>query len=227
MLDPAALDALDDIEFPGTRRGWSPARFPEDPVAAQRLREWIASEEGGIDAVRLELSGADLSHADFSESWFCEAKCLATRLAGCEFYRSHAEGADLSQADLTESSLVRINLDEAILRGTILDRANLVGASLCDVDASDASCCATQFGGSSLLGVDFSGANLSDAQFDENSFKVKLNGKTILRGATGTVFGPVEFTDEGQSQTFSGIALQSWLRDQGADIRVIEPRWRT
>lgn len=83
----------------GTRKGWAPARFPADGVAAQRLREWLDAGEGGLDAVRLDLSGADLSHGDFSESWFTDSKLMNVTLVSSELYRSDAQGADLRGAD--------------------------------------------------------------------------------------------------------------------------------
>ncbi len=75
--------------------------------------------------------------------------------------------------------------------------------------------------GSSLLEVSLRGADLSGAVFDENSFKVTLDTKTVLHGATGTVFGPAELVDMGQSHKLAGSDLQNWLRNHGADIHVI------
>ncbi|MEV0143894.1 MULTISPECIES: pentapeptide repeat-containing protein [unclassified Nonomuraea] len=205
----------------GTRNHWTPARPPEDGIAAQRVREWIDAGEGGLDAVGLNLSGADLSHGDFSESWFTGAKLVNLRLRGAELYRSDAHGADFSGADLTECSLVRVNLDDAVMRGAILDGANLVKASLYGVDASGASCRGTQFMGSSLLGVNLRSADLSNAVFQENSFKVTLDQNTKLVGASGSVFGPVVIVENGISRELSGSALEEWLTLKGGSLRVM------
>ncbi|MFC7828542.1 pentapeptide repeat-containing protein [Streptomyces sp. NPDC057375] len=72
---------------PGTRRGWTPPRLPRDPVAAERLREWLAGDGSGLDAVGLDLAGADLSGGDLSESRFTEAKSSDVALVGCELNR--------------------------------------------------------------------------------------------------------------------------------------------
>ncbi|MGW7483286.1 pentapeptide repeat-containing protein [Nonomuraea muscovyensis] len=205
----------------GTRNHWTPARPPEDGIAAQRVREWIDAGEGGLDAVGLNLSGADLSHGNFSESWFTGAKLVNMRLRGAELYRSDAHGADFSGADLTECSLVRVNLDDAVMRGAILDGTNLAKASLYGIDASGASCRGTQFMGSSLLGVNLRCADLSNAVFQENSFKVTLDHNTKLVGASGSVFGPVVIVENGISRELSGAALEEWLTLKGGSLRVM------
>ncbi|MBX9398259.1 pentapeptide repeat-containing protein [Streptomyces sp. TRM72054] len=206
----------------GTRKGWTPVRFPVDDVAARRLHEWIDAGEGGLDAVGLDMSEADLSHADFSESWFTDARLTNVKLIGAELYRSDAQGADLTGADLTGSSLVRVNLDDAILRNATLDGANLVKSSLYDVDASGASCRGTQFKGASLLGVDFCSADLRDSVFGENSFQVTLDRTTKLEGASGSIFESVVIVEEEITRELSGTELQEWIAERGGVIQVLD-----
>ncbi|MFH8223863.1 pentapeptide repeat-containing protein [Streptomyces sp. NPDC018057] len=207
----------------GTRKGWAPARFPSDAAAAERLREWIEAEGGGLDAIALVLDGADISHGDFSESWFSDAKLRNVRLVDSELYRSDMQGADMSGSDLSGCSLVRVNLDDAILRDATLDGANLVKASLYDVDAAGAKCRGTQFAGSSLLGVDFRGADLSDSTFDRNSFRVTLDQETRLVGASGSVIGPVVLVHETSSHELGGQELEEWITSRGGRIQVVSP----
>jgi uncharacterized protein YjbI with pentapeptide repeats len=208
---------------------WAPAHLPQDPVAAQRLQEWLARGEGqnrrcGLDAVGLDLRGADLSGGDFSQSWFTEATLTGVRLVRAELYRADAQGADLSGADLTGGSLVRVNLDEAVLRDAVLDGADLVKASLWGVDATGASCRGTRFMGAALLRVDLRAADLRGAVFDRNAFHVTLDENTKLHGATGSVFGPVTLVDGAGRRELHGAELGAWLSGRGAvGIQVVPP----
>ncbi|MGR4881842.1 pentapeptide repeat-containing protein [Streptomyces sp. LARHCF249] len=225
---------------------WSPRVMPADSEAAGRLREWLDGDGdgddgdgdgdgdddgndgagGGIDVMGLDLSGADLSGADFSESLFMDTRLVDARLAGAEFYRAELQGADLTRADLTNACLVRAQLDDAVLRNAVLDGADLGRASLYQVDASSARCRGTRFMGASLLDVNFRGADLSQAILQENSFRVTLDGDTVLTGLTGSLFGPVEVVEERGTRTIAGIELEKWIRSRGGDVRVLEPRWR-
>jgi hypothetical protein len=206
----------------GTRNGWLPSRFPPDETAAQRLREWL-EEEGGLDAVRIDLSGADLSHGKFWESWFTGAKLVNTKLVGADLYRSNTQGADFTGADLTRCSLVRVNMDNAILVNAVLDGAELVKVSLCDVDASGASCRGTEFVDTFLINTNFRSADLRNAVFEENSFKVTLDEETRLEGASGTVFGPAVIIEGQTPRELSGDTLEQWIRSRGGNLRVLKP----
>lgn len=160
---------------------------PGDETAALRLREWLAGS-GGLDAVVLDLSGADLSGADFTESWFTDAKLVDVKLAGADLYRSDAQGADLTGADLTgvrpgACGTGRCRSEERRSRrrrpgqGVALRRGRQ-GREL-------------PRHGTLLEKTDICGADLRDAVFQENSFRVVLDEKSKLKGAKGTVFGPV------------------------------------
>ncbi|WP_405648507.1 pentapeptide repeat-containing protein [Streptomyces uncialis] len=161
------------------------------------------------------------SGRDFSEAWFTGATMREVRLAGAELYRADMQGADLRGADLTSASLVRVNLDDAVLIGAVLDGADLVKASLYGVDATDARCRGTRFQGSSLLNVDFRGADLTDAVVVENSFKVRVDSRTVVKGLTGSVFGPVEFVTDAGFREIAGQELARWIAERGGRVRVL------
>ncbi|MFD8615087.1 pentapeptide repeat-containing protein [Streptomyces sp. NPDC059631] len=166
----------------------------------------------------LDLGGADLSHGDFSESMFIDAKLIGTRFVGADLYRSYALAADFSRADLTGSSLVRVELDDAVMREAVLDGADLAKASLCDVDAMGASCRGAQFMGSALLAVDFRSADLSGVALGSSSFRVTVDEATKVEALTGTVTGPVTLVDRAGRRQLAGTELEVWLRERGGDV---------
>jgi uncharacterized protein YjbI with pentapeptide repeats len=75
--------------------------------------------------------------------------------------------------------------------------------------------------GASLLGVDLRSADLSNAVFQENAFRVTLDQKTKLAGASGSIFGPVVIAEDGMFRELSGALLEEWLRDKGGSLCVM------
>ncbi|MCX5376732.1 pentapeptide repeat-containing protein [Streptomyces sp. NBC_00091] len=200
--------------------------LPADPEAADRLWEWVlAGASGGEDLMGLDLSGAVLDGADFTESWAYDAKFAGARLVGACFYRSHLKGADLSGADATGACFVRADLDESVLRGTVLDGADLVRAELYGADLRGASLRGARILGAVLLETDLRGADLSGAVLQENSFGVTVDDSTVVAGLTGTVFGPAEHVaPDGSRTTLAGGELEDWIAARGGDVRVLTPR---
>ncbi len=213
-----------EIVSSGTRKNWKPNALPTDPEAARQLQEWLASEEYNLYGVEHDFRGADLSGGNFSNAWFTEAVLAGVRCVGASFYRADLQSADLTGADLTGADLVKANLDEAVLRSARLDGADMVGASLCDVDASGAGFRGTRFLGASLLDIDMRGADLTDAVLDENFFEVKVDDTTVVRGLTGTVFGPITVFSGESSRELAGAELEAWIGERGGQVRVIPPR---
>lgn len=213
-----------EIVSSGIRKNWKPTVFPGDPEAARQLQEWLASEEYNLNGMRCDFRGADLSGGDFSNAWFTDAVLAGVRLVEASFYRADLQSADLTGADLTGADLVKANLDEAVLRSARLDGADLVGASLCDVDASGASFRGTRFLGASLIDTDLRGADLSDAVFDENLFEIKVDDSTVVRGLTGTVFGPITVFSGESSREVAEAELEAWVGARGGQVQVIPPR---
>lgn len=103
------------------------------------------------------------------------------------------------------------------------DGADMVGASLHDVDAREASFRGTRFLGASLCGVDMRGADLTGAVLRGNSFKVTVDDTTVVRGLTGTVFGPVGGIGGGTTRELAGVELEAWIGARGGQVRVIPP----
>ncbi|WP_406283013.1 pentapeptide repeat-containing protein [Streptomyces sp. NBC_00209] len=203
---------------------WQPAAFPVDPAAAEQLREWLDSEEYNLNGMGRDFRGADLSGGDFSNCWFTDAVLVDVRLVGASFYRADLQSADLTGADLTCADLVKANLDEAVLRSAVLDGADMVGASLSDVDARGASFRGTRFIGAELLDTDMRGSDLSDAVVKENYFEIKVDESTVLRGLTGTVFGPITVISDDSSREVGGAELEAWISARGGQVQVIPPR---
>ncbi|MFJ8046249.1 pentapeptide repeat-containing protein [Kitasatospora sp. NPDC096147] len=145
-------------------------------------------------------------------------------LRGADFYRAYLEGEDFSGADLTGACLVKAELDEAVLRGARLDGAELTAASLYAVDASGASFRGALILGAGLLETDLRGADLSGAVLHENSFKVLVDGATVLDGLTGTVFGPVTLVREDGQVELGGAELERWIAARGGRVQVIPPK---
>lgn len=198
--------------------------FPVDPQAARELREWLASGECSLNGMERDFRGADLSGGDFADSWFTQAVLAGVRFRGAIFYRADLQWADLTGADLTGADFVRANLDGAVLRSARLDGADMTKASLHGVDASGASFRGTRVMGSSLFGVDLRGADLTDAVLFQNTFKVTVDDSTVVRGLTGTVFGPITVCVGVASQELAGAELEAWIAERGGQVRVIPPR---
>ncbi|WP_327338331.1 pentapeptide repeat-containing protein [Streptomyces sp. NBC_01324] len=213
-----------EIVSSGTRKNWKPTLLPIDPEAARQLHEWLASDEYDLNGMGFDFQGTDLSGGNFANAWFTDAVLVGVRLVGASFYRADLQSADLTGADLTEADLVKANLDEAVLRSARLDRADMVGASLCDADASGASFRGTRFLGSSLIDTDMRGADLTDAVLDENMFEIKVDDFTLVRGLTGTVFGPITVINGDSSRELAGAELEAWIGARGGQVQVVPPR---
>ncbi|MFG3282512.1 pentapeptide repeat-containing protein [Streptomyces sp. NPDC048111] len=208
----------------GTRENWRPKVLPGDVEASRQLQEWLAEEEGyRLFGIEHDFRGADLSGGDFTSSWFTQANLTDVRLVEAVLYRADLQSADLTGADLTGADLVRANLDEAVLRSARLDGADMVKASLHGVDASVASFRGTRIMGASLFSVDLRGADLTDATLMQNSFRVTMDDATVVRGLSGTVFGPITVRNGGSVQELAGVELQAWISERGGAIEVIAP----
>ncbi|MEU8517766.1 pentapeptide repeat-containing protein [Kitasatospora sp. NPDC048722] len=204
------------------RDKWYPKTLPLNQKAAARLGAWVtASADEALQATELDLRGANLSGGDFSEAWLNGAVLADVTLARTSLRRAHLESADLSGADLSDAVLFKAALDGASLRSAHLDRSNLTAASLDDVDARSATFRGAEFLDTSMLTTDLRGADLSDARMVETSFKVRLDEQTVVRGLSGTLFGPVTLVTEGTEQELDGIALQRWLDEHGAEAEVL------
>ncbi|MFC8533275.1 pentapeptide repeat-containing protein [Streptomyces sp. NPDC057249] len=205
---------------------WQPAAFPSDPAAARQLREWLDDTGYALYGVGHDFRGADLTNGECPGAWLIDAVLAGVELGGVRLYRADVSGADLSGANLAGADLVRAKLDRSVLRSARLDRADLVKASLHNVDASGASLRGTRIMGASLYDVDLRGADLTDAVLFHNTFKVTVDDTTLVRGLTGTVFGPVTVVGSEGSREVGGADLEAWLSARGAEVQVIPPQGR-
>lgn len=143
----------------------------------------IAAVAGGVvlllnfrNADRKEtanLSGADLSGADFSGDNLSGADLSGTNLSdanlsGTDFSHANLSDADLSGANLSDANfsgadLISVNLSGANLRGANLQYANFSGANLRYANLRGADLRHANLSGADLNCAFLSGANLSDA----------------------------------------------------------------
>ncbi|MEU2024013.1 pentapeptide repeat-containing protein [Streptomyces sp. NPDC016469] len=205
---------------------WQPSAFPADPAAARQLREWLDDTHYALYGVGHDFRGADLTNGDFSGAWLIDAVLAGVELGGVCLYRADVSGADLTGANMAGADLVRAKLDRAVLRSARLDRADMVKASLHDVDASGASLRGTRIMGASLYDVDLRGADLTGAVLFHNTFKVTVDDTTLVRGLTGTAFGPVTVVGGAGTRQIGGTDLEAWLGARGAEVQVIPPQGR-
>jgi uncharacterized protein YjbI with pentapeptide repeats len=162
-----------------------------------------------LDVSALDLSRADLSGADLAIALMTQTVLRSAKLVGTDLYRAHLEGAVL---------------DEASLRGATLDEADLGCASLWAVDARSARFRAAKLDGASLVDVKLEGADLTDASVRETSLKAVLDEHTVVRGLSGTLFGPAVIDHAGVRPEISGLDLERWLNSRGGKVRVLDPR---
>ncbi|MEE1782678.1 pentapeptide repeat-containing protein [Streptomyces sp. SP17BM10] len=181
----------------------------------------MASGREALEAVGLDLRGADLSGRDFTGAWFTDAVLAGVSLVGAELWRAHLEKARLDFANLAGASLVKATLDHATLSSACLDDADLTSASLADINAAGATFRRADLTNASLLHVDLRGADLSGATTANTSFAVHVDDHTVLRGLTGTLFGPVTLVAGDTERELDGLALQRWLTERGADVEVL------
>ncbi|WP_328874437.1 pentapeptide repeat-containing protein [Streptomyces sp. NBC_00287] len=198
--------------------------MPSDAEATEVLQEWVEQADSLLDVSALDLSGADLSGADLAMALLVETVLRKARLVGADLYRAHLEGAVLDEAELSNAVLVKAELDEASLRGAALEGADLGSASLYGVDARSACFRETRLNGASLIDVRLEGADLTDASVRETSLKAILDEHTVVRGLSGTLFGPAVIDQDGIRREIDGMELERWLNDRGARVRVLGPR---
>ncbi|MGW1126437.1 pentapeptide repeat-containing protein [Streptomyces sp. NPDC002526] len=205
---------------------WQPAAFPADPAAARQFREWLDDTSYALYGIGHDFRGAGLSDGDFSGALLIDAVLTGVQFDSASFYRADLTGADLTGANLVGADLVRAKLDRAKLRSARLDGADMVKASLHDVDASGASLRGTRIMGASLYAVDLRGADLTDAVLFHNTFRVTVDDTTLVRGLTGTAFGPVTMVSGEGSREVGGADLEAWIRARGGEVQVIPPQRR-
>jgi uncharacterized protein YjbI with pentapeptide repeats len=119
------------------------------------------------NAIRPDLSGANLVGADLSGADLIDANLSFADLSG----------AYLSFANLNGANLIGANLSGTYLGGADLRGANLIGAYLTGVNLSGANLSFASLGGAYLSGANLGGANLIGA----NLIRAYLIGANLIR----------------------------------------------
>ena len=119
------------------------------------------------NAIRPDLSGANLIGADLSG-----ADLIDTYLSFADL-----SGANLSGANLSGANLIGANLSGTYLGGAYLSGANLIGAYLIGANLSGANLSFANLGGAYLSGANLSDANLIGA----NLIRAYLIGANLIR----------------------------------------------
>ena len=119
------------------------------------------------NAIRPDLSGANLIGADLSG-----ADLIDTYLSFADL-----SGANLSGANLSGANLIGANLSGTYLGGAYLSGANLIGAYLSGANLSGANLSFANLGGAYLSGANLGGANLIGA----NLIRAYLIGANLIR----------------------------------------------
>src|ERR1700761_3306865 len=102
-----------------------------DLICAKHDRLW-ASKPGGARAVFswADLSGLDLSGRNLSDADFTGAILVGTNLNRARLDHANLFGCDLQEANLTRASLRRADLRACCLRGANLSNADMFEADL-------------------------------------------------------------------------------------------------
>jgi uncharacterized protein YjbI with pentapeptide repeats len=180
-----------------------------------------------LQAPGLNLSGRNLTEADFTGANFERARMIVTNF----------ERASLYCADLREVDARNANFTRADIRGVSLRGANLAGANLDDADMRQAVLAKTDspagFGlsaasakqdqtGPTLYSVDFSncsmkGARLNNARLKGANFSGAMLDSVDFKGAdlTGALF---------EGAVLTGVTLEDLRIDRGAlESCVVDP----
>ncbi len=151
--------------------------------------EWPSVVLAHCQLADIDLTGADLRHAE-SVRCYCPSGDTATwRMFGALLDDLHAAEADFVGAELQRAYARRSHFDSASLAAAILDKAVLVGASFCGADLSGARLLRAD-----LERVDFTDANIAGANFADADLEAAQLSGLRLREATwtGATFGAAQ-----------------------------------
>ena len=160
-----------------------------------------------VRAPQVNISGAELRHADLMGAVFRRANLSGCFLNPCHLYHADLREADLSNALFNGSNMRGADLRGANLTGADLDRtilsdANLSGANLTNANLQRTSLVGANLSGANLEGANFSGASLVRSDLTDallisaDLFQTQIWG-CALSGAnmTGAALGYTVFQD--------------------------------
>jgi hypothetical protein len=174
-----------DMAQPGQDSSDATTRFrPDVQAALQLLGDRAASYRQYLPAeYRLDLTGANLIHAEFIDADFMSADLMGADLTDANLSLADITDAGLMNANLTharliEADLTTVGLAHANLTGAYLWGANLTRATLVDAVLTDADLARTNFTGANLTDADFTGADFSGAELRDakNLTQQQLDG---------------------------------------------------
>jgi uncharacterized protein YjbI with pentapeptide repeats len=153
---------------------------------------WAPSYGGSCQACDLRgrnMSGWDISRANYPDADLSESLLRGTRAVGVVFTNAVALNTDFRQATLDDAKFIDAHLetsrfDKASLRNADLSRAVMTDTKLRGAILTGATARRTDFSGALGQRADFSGANLGNARFVNAKLNNAVFYNAVLTGAT-------------------------------------------
>ena len=143
---------------------------------AAAIAEWRQQNPG----VPLDLTKADLSHADLRGAALSGADLTRADLSVANLSQANLSGADLHRADLLVADLTAANLTGAHLEWADLTGAHLPGAHLIETELTGANLCLADLTGADLTGAYLHLANLTETDLTRANLAEANLGSTSL-----------------------------------------------
>ena len=190
-----------------------------------------------VRAPQVNISGAELRHADLMGAVLRRANLSGCFLNPCHLYHadlresdlsgalfngSNMRGADLRGANLTDADLDRAILSDANLSGANLTNANLARTSLIGAKLAGANLTGASFAGASLVRSDLSDATLNGTDlFQTQIWDCNMAGANLTGAALGyTMFQDCDLSaavglDQARHDAPSTIGVDTLYRSAG------------
>lgn len=172
----------------------------------------------------LDLRGAHLCGFDFREGWFSGAVLDRVRLLGANLTDATMTGASLERADLTGCVLTGADLSRVSGRRAVLAWARLRHAEIYEADLREADLIGADLGAVVLAGSDLRGSRLEDVAFWRTALKGARLADSVVAGAEGSVYGPVDISKTEEPELLDGTDLVAWFRERKATVTLAHRR---
>jgi Pentapeptide repeats (8 copies) len=202
---PTVMEVLSAFIREHSREQWPPPPTDEPGSDApthmtrpdvQAALTVIARRDIQRDRQPIDLTEADLAHANLGGATLVGAVLSRVNLHGATLFRANLVDGYLNEAALTDANLFHANLTRAILF-----RANLIGAYLTNAGLTDAN----------LNGANLTRADLSDAKLTgANLTRANLTGANL----TGAKLSRANLADALWPQDV--VVPEGWQRDTGS-----------
>lgn len=211
---------------------WSPrlevTTWPFDERARKRLTEFRHERMRDLDVAfcgdDLDLRGAHLCGFDFRGGWFSDCVLDKVRMLAANLRGAALSGASLRQADLTGCVLDCADLSGVSGRRAVLAWARLRGAEIYEADLREGDLIGADMEGAVLGGSDLRGARLQDVRFGRTALNGARLADSLLAGARGSVYGPVDISKTEEPEFLDGADLVAWFRDRRARVTLARTR---